>query len=99
MKPSQRLAMKYASWWMQCKLANVTELIVGLKPNIYRQTSTTVNSLKSIKLDDLPREASGYLYWKPEKYYLSSSYFFLTCSLFLRLISDFCTTFITSFRR
>ncbi|KAH7699056.1 hypothetical protein AAVH_33841 [Aphelenchoides avenae] len=55
---SQKLTMKYASWWLQCRLANITELVIGLKP-----TTTKVDSLKSVRVDSLPGLFDGYRYW------------------------------------
>ncbi|KAH7732326.1 Protein DOM-3 [Aphelenchoides avenae] len=70
----ERLAMKYAGWWMGCTLANIREVIVGEKPYgdsrqfTRRPQSATVVAVKSVKVDELPRMSNGFLYWKPEKF-------------------------------
>lgn len=54
--PSKRLAMKYAGWWMGCKLAGIREVIVGEKPLVnshkFRNSpkSATVVAVKSLKV-------------------------------------------------
>lgn len=64
--PSSRLACKYGGWYLQCRMAGVKEIVVGIKPKTGRSVlSTTVTSTKSIAVKDLPRKVKGQTAWRP----------------------------------
>lgn len=64
-KPTERLVAKYAKWWLQCRLVDVSEIIVGVKEKPHGGLPSVVKTLKSIDVERLPRMANGQRYWKP----------------------------------
>ncbi|KAH7706369.1 hypothetical protein AAVH_26401 [Aphelenchoides avenae] len=68
LRPSPRLACKYGGWYLQCRMAGVKEIVVGIKPKTGRSVpSTTIVLTKSIAVEDLPTLVDGQTTWSPSK--------------------------------
>ncbi|KAH7706370.1 dom-3 [Aphelenchoides avenae] len=67
--PSWHLACKYGGWYLQCRMAGVKEIVVGIKPKTDRRNgpSTTVSSTKSFAVEDLPTMVDGQTAWSPSE--------------------------------
>jgi hypothetical protein len=65
LSPARHRANKYLSWYLQCRLAGIREVVVGIKktPAIYGKTPCTVKEVKRIPIKSLPMKADGRSHW------------------------------------